>query len=63
MAGKEVTDNNLKLLLHFAILHANEFGQPDGQELQIVSSVKIVYFINVLKCAIFYQKFCVVNSL
>ncbi|XP_061192114.1 uncharacterized protein LOC133200311 [Saccostrea echinata] len=33
MAGKEMTEQNLKTLLHLVILRANEFGQPAGQEL------------------------------
>lgn len=36
MAGRENTDENLKCLLHLAIFHANEFGQPDGQNLETI---------------------------
>lgn len=36
MAGREITDENLKCLLHLAIIHANEFGQPDGQNLETI---------------------------
>ena len=38
MAGKECTDNNLRLLLHFSIILANEIGEPTGQTLRGVSS-------------------------
>ncbi|XP_062606038.1 uncharacterized protein LOC134267842 [Saccostrea cucullata] len=33
MAGREMSDENLRTLLHLVILRANEFGQPAGQEL------------------------------
>lgn len=36
MAGRENTDENLKCLLHLAIIHANEFCQPDGQNLETI---------------------------
>ncbi|XP_062574215.1 uncharacterized protein LOC134236043 [Saccostrea cucullata] len=32
-AGREMSDENLRTLLHLVILRANEFGQPAGQEL------------------------------
>ncbi|XP_048759254.2 uncharacterized protein LOC125668862 [Ostrea edulis] len=34
LAQREVTDANLRHLLHFAIVHANEVGQPAAQNLQ-----------------------------
>ena len=33
MAGREVNLINLRLVLHLAILHANEVGRPAGQVL------------------------------
>ncbi|XP_062602975.1 uncharacterized protein LOC134264730 [Saccostrea cucullata] len=33
MAAKEISAENLRVLLHFTILHANETGAPDGQQL------------------------------
>ncbi|OWF47760.1 hypothetical protein KP79_PYT06231 [Mizuhopecten yessoensis] len=33
MAGKEDTRDNVEVLLHYTILHANEIGQPSGQDL------------------------------
>lgn len=36
MAGEENTEGNLKCLLHFAIIQANEFGQPYGQNLETI---------------------------
>lgn len=49
MAGKENTEGNLKCLLHFAIIQANEFGQPDGQNLETIEDqVFITSVIDVL---------------
>uniref|UniRef100_K1QA99 Uncharacterized protein n=1 Tax=Magallana gigas TaxID=29159 RepID=K1QA99_MAGGI len=35
-AGKENKEGNLKCLLHFAIIQANKFGQPNGQNLETI---------------------------
>lgn len=50
MAGKENTERNLKCLLHFAIIQANELGQPNGQNLEtiedqvfITSEIDVLY--------------------
>ena len=39
MAGREVTDENLMILLHLSIIYANDIGAPDGQELQQVGLI------------------------
>lgn len=41
LAQREVTDANLRHLLHFAIVHANEVGQPAAQNLQPLVSGRI----------------------
>lgn len=52
MAGKKNTEGNLKCLLHFAIIQANKFGQPNGQNLEttedqvFISSVIDVLYVN-----------------
>ncbi|KAK3103081.1 hypothetical protein FSP39_016318 [Pinctada imbricata] len=38
MAQKECTDGNLRLLLHFGIILANEIGEPTGQALRGASN-------------------------
>lgn len=41
MEQKELSDVNLRYLLHYAIIHANEVGQPAAQTLQsLVSSCR-----------------------
>ncbi len=42
LACKSATTDNLRLLVHLAIVYANEYGQPAGQELTTVSTVLIL---------------------
>lgn len=52
MAGKKNTEGNLKCMLHFAIIQANKFGKPNGQNLEtigdqvFISSVIDVLYVN-----------------
>lgn len=43
MAGREINDNNLRLLLHFSIIYANENGHPEGQDMQTVSFLRFLF--------------------
>jgi len=44
MAGRDVSANNMRLAMHFAVLYANEVGAPKGQPLSEETEVYIYFY-------------------